>query len=1140
MKIKLFRIFTFFIICFIPVIAFAQLANLHGDERYSMSGLHSGNMLRTTFYNDGMVGDRGSTSPEDIGGEWPINSGRFYLAKMSTLFGAEVKDTDGELKHIISESNGTSTGGLNDSPSSGDAGPTGEWWTMAPLPGFANPNPGDASYDGSPHIAMSHWKWSWPPIWPDKMDDGNDPGWPQSWNGYFGKNVLNADQESYYVIDDYNNREFSFYPDKNNPDRRGLGLRVTVRGFQWSNVLVEDNLFLLYDVKNIGTHSHDKINFGFMVAPNMGSTESMADSDDDGGMYILEEELGYQYDADDIGAGGWSPVGYLGVAFFESPGNPFDGIDNDGDALNSAGKVINESMFNRGIVNVGDPIVLIDYKTFERTLITMPVEGVSVTYLDREYKFNPGDELVEKANDLIDNNLNGIIDENNGSTFGEGESAIVRYLYNGLKYIDYLGGEQGGTNPLIDEKRDDGIDNDGDWNVNIDDVGLDGAPNTNDFGEDDGLPTSGAGTDLPGEPHIDKTDIEESDMIGLTAFNIFSPWTIYPLSDDEGLWGAIYPGFLNAVGQIGNTDLLLGSGFFPLIPGQIERYSVGYIMGYHDELFRNKKYAEQTYDENYNFAKAPNIPTVEVVPGDKKVILYWDDFAEKSRDPITGMDFEGYRIYRSTDPGFNDMATITNAFASAAYKLPMAQFDLDNEFQGLANVAVNGVQFYLGDNTGITHTFVDTTVVNGQLYYYAVTSYDRGCDSLGIAPSECSKYISISKDGKIDKGNNVVLARPEAPSAGFKRGGFEGSAIKRMAASTADGFISYEIIQPADIKDGHTYRITFEDSGTGTRNIPVTKNFTLADVTSGDILIAKDKNFNDGDKLPRLDGFILTFHGNPEKLAWDEEKSSWNREEIYIPVMSEFRANELPNKYIPANFEIMMGEVGIDTSIEFSNGNTQYPSMPVNFTIMNTTLNEKVKFAFRERDVLEGEDGKFTARSKGFSSDEIVFLTSDSLYPGWQLSLTKGTFAQPVQPEAGDTLVLIFDKPFLSHDIFEFTTIADKVDKALAKNQMDNIRVVPNPYVVTNAWEPINPYVNGRGPREIHFIHLPQKCTIKIFNLRGQLVRELEHDTPNVANGTEIWDMQTKDLLDISYGVYIYHIEAEGIGQKIGKFAVIK
>ena len=136
-------------------------------------------------------------------------------------------------------------------------------------------------------------------------------------------------------------------------------------------------------------------------------------------------------------------------------------------------------------------------------------------------------------------------------------------------------------------------------------------------------------------------------------------------------------------------------------------------------------------------------------------------------------------------------------------------------------------------------------------------------------------------------------------------------------------------------------------------------------------------------------------------------------------------------------------------------------------------------------------------------------------------------------------MTIKLDKPFLSHDTFEFTTLTAGIDQQLAKNQMDDIRVVPNPYIVANSWEPRNPYTNGRGDRELHFTHLPAKCTIKIFNVRGQLVETIERNAA-VDNGTEIWDMLSKDNLDISYGIYIYHVEAEGIGEKIGKFVVVK
>ncbi len=69
--------------------------------------------------------------------------------------------------------------------------------------------------------------------------------------------------------------------------------------------------------------------------------------------------------------------------------------------------------------------------------------------------------------------------------------------------------------------------------------------------------------------------------------------------------------------------------------------------------------------------------------GDERVTLYWDDVAEGSIDPITGKDFQGYRIYRSTDPGFNDMTSITDGFGSASYRKPVAQFDLEDGITGI-------------------------------------------------------------------------------------------------------------------------------------------------------------------------------------------------------------------------------------------------------------------------------------------------------------------------------------------------------------------------------------------------------------------------------------------------------------------------
>ena len=86
------------------------------------------------------------------------------------------------------------------------------------------------------------------------------------------------------------------------------------------------------------------------------------------------------------------------------------------------------------------------------------------------------------------------------------------------------------------------------------------------------------------------------------------------------------------------------------------------------------------------------------MPGDQKVTLYWDDVAETSFDPITeSYDFEGYVIYRSTDPSFLDQQTITDANGSKFLFEPLktvdgasAKFDLVNDYTGLSSIPYTG------------------------------------------------------------------------------------------------------------------------------------------------------------------------------------------------------------------------------------------------------------------------------------------------------------------------------------------------------------------------------------------------------------------------------------------------------------------
>jgi hypothetical protein len=56
--------------------------------------------------------------------------------------------------------------------------------------------------------------------------------------------------------------------------------------------------------------------------------------------------------------------------------------------------------------------------------------------------------------------------------------------------------------------------------------------------------------------------------------------------------------------------------------------------------------------------------------------------------------------------------------------------------------------------------------------------------------------------------------------------------------------------------------------------------------------------------------------------------------------------------------------------------------------------------------------------------------------------------------------------------------------------------------------------------------------------VRGDLVRTLSQD--GSLDGYVAWDLRTKDNLDVAPGLYIYNVEAPGVGDYTGKLAVIK
>jgi len=142
-----------------------------------------------------------------------------------------------------------------------------------------------------------------------------------------------------------------------------------------------------------------------------------------------------------------------------------------------------------------------------------------------------------------------------------------------------------------------------------------------------------------------------------------------------------------------------------------------------------------------------------------------------------------------------------------------------------------------------------------------------------------------------------------------------------------------------------------------------------------------------------------------------------------------------------------------------------------------------------------------------------------------------GVFYGP--PHAGEIIRVNTYKPNSTNDVFSFTTPdAKTVTKADLKEDLKKINVVPNPYYGYHKNE------SDIFNRWIQFTYLPADMGVKIriFDLAGNLIRTL--DKPVDATTLLQWDLKNEYELPIASGIYIYHVDVSGVGEKVGKMAI--
>jgi len=980
----------------------------YGNKVERKKAVMDGNLVRAIFRNDGQIG----TWPDRPSGEWPKNSGHEYLNGFTILISSEVTAPGNQqIIHPVITSYREQV----------DFDPiTNQLWVLEPVPGYSNTN--------GEFPAINKVRSSWPSIWPIALPE-IDETWNNQWHGYFGKNNFKPDYETFFVIDDSQDKEFSrppysYYPLLSDHNRGGLGLRIETRGFAWNESIVEDVIFFQYDIFNLSDFDYPKTFLGLFIDSGVGG---LSDPADDLANFNKDENLVFAYDFDGIAPPNLWDTGYMGIALLETPSNPGNNIDDDNDGL-------------------------------------------------------------------------------------------------------------------VDERTDDGIDNDNDWmkysdlNANgiwdfdeplNDDIGMDGlgpvdSNYTNaDKGEGDGIPTLG-------EPNFEHTDFDELDIIGLSSFSLEKIYNHGPeslwLNNDEVIWNKLNSQNFDTTIQSANIHFILGAGSFYFDKGENEKLSTAILFGTdYDDLIFNKKNAQQFYI-NYAFTEgaSTDIPVkfddflhTDTLQGTFEIKWEVDNYTSQNiiASLYIAIDGEDYKYVSTDENMLGKFFLNTNNYDDGIfYKFRIICYDkhnsgiiTSNEFFTINNniEALPQLKFIfpfqendvVRDSCNIIWKAgdADGDVISTSLFYHSnnsntyfpivenLSSKDTTFKWLISALPNNSNYFIL---GKVFSANDTVLVKSSRFTIENVRDLYPGQDFILEKRSDGTGTFYISLVNKS-LVTGNNYSIKFSTMADST-----TLGYQVYDQTNNIKVLSLSSVISENES-PLFDGIRLKINNDEREMVVDS-LTGWISGNSNLNFPISLRTNN-PSRYKYSPSDYVLEFLSQDSY------QTPFNKISVNLIVFNLSGNYQTNFELLDND-----------NSNSLTLGDIILIIEDletNYTFSWQVGYYKNHSGTTIYPQGGDKFRITTTKPFVNGDEITFTT------KDLVVGVKDKI-FIDEFSLSQNFPNPFNPTTKLK-----YKLKDPGLTNLSIFDILGREVITLvkEYQTSGVYE-------LIFEATNLSSGVYFYKL----------------